>query len=148
MSTSCSSPVIISIYDYVKVGSRVCYVENITSDLGYRQYHLIDIDSGVQMKKSRYQIEPYNFDLLSILKKEDMEFEEKEPITEEKLQESNEDKEKRFKTMTEEELNEYALNRNSKRTKQQTTWAVAIFKGKYQNKDKSAQKIIKNAKRT
>ena len=88
------------------------------------------------MKKARYQIEPYNFDLLSILKSEPMEFQETEVKQQEEIQESDGNKEKRFKTMTEEELNEYALNRNSKRTKQQTTWAVAIFKGRNNNKKK------------
>jgi hypothetical protein len=122
---------IISVGDFVKTAGRVCYVENIDRSLGFGQYILVDIDSGVVLKKSRYELEPIHVDIVTG-NDGDMDF---ENIDIQTLSQPNEDRKSsktegnRFATICEEDLDKIALNRTSKNTRNQTSWGVSIFKG-------------------
>ena len=103
---------LVEVGDSVTCESRVCYVQCIENTLGFNQYTIVDMGSGVVMKKCRYEIQLIpdilgggeDFDLLALLKELDKE---KEDI---KL----ETKGKRFKDMSPEEHDNLALNCNSK----------------------------------
>ena len=43
--------------EYVKCDGRK-YIQAVENSLGYNVYYLIDIDSGVELRRSRYQLEP------------------------------------------------------------------------------------------
>ena len=114
-----------SIGDLVTTENRLCYVEKVDNTLGYNQYTLVDIDSGVSLIKSRYQFQHVDLDMLTEgelnVDIENLDGKKKEETIE---------KEKRFTTVSTEEIDALALNRTSQRTKSQTNWAVSIFKGK------------------
>ena len=107
---------------YVTCQGRTCYVDSVENNLGYNQYKLIDIDSGVELVKARYEFEPMD----DILKDTEVDM----AVLEKILYENKEEiQEKRLQTVSTEELDSIALSRNSKRTKIQTNWAVKVFKG-------------------
>ena len=105
---------------YVLTEGRTCYVENIDNQLGFNIYYVIDIDSGVYLKKSRWQLEPT-----------DLKIDEADDIVDTPQQEKKETTEKkRFLSLKEEEINQIEQNRTCYRTKKQTAWAVTILKGR------------------
>ena len=44
--------------EYVVTDGHTCYIQCISTSLGFRQYFLLDIDNGEELKRSRYQLEP------------------------------------------------------------------------------------------
>jgi hypothetical protein len=118
---------LVSTGDFVHCEERLCYVEEIRNNLGFNQYVCIDMDSGVSLLKSRHEISvpevtfldalnfEQNFDILPEMNRDT-------PKTEQNPT-------KRFAEVSSEELDDFALNRNSKRTREQTSWGVTIFKG-------------------
>jgi hypothetical protein len=121
---------LVSVGDFVSTDNRVCYVENIEKNLGFNQYILVDIDSGVQLRKCRYQIQPIQVEFVTG-DETDVEFENIniEPLESNEDQKKGKDEEKRFPTLSEQDLNTLQMNTNSKNTKSQTHWGVKIFKG-------------------
>lgn len=120
---------LISVGDFVNCSGRVCYVESIQNTIGFNQYKLVDIDSGVVLTKARFQINPIEVQYVTGTDS-DMDFMD---VNIDQLEQTNEGKkenseERRFSTLSEEDLNNLALNRNCKTTQQQTSWGVAIFK--------------------
>ena len=122
MASNAPANFLLSAGQFVKTDGRLCMITEVKNVLGYNEYHLVDFDTGSPLKRARYKLDPTEFNL----------YDKEEEILKEKptTQELPEVKESRFKQHDEAQLNEFALNRNSKRTKQQTTWAVSIFKGK------------------
>jgi hypothetical protein len=118
--------------DFVYTENKLCYVENISNNLGYNQYTVVEIDTGERMLKTRYQLEMPEIKLLMSENFEAEDMTAKQAETEEKGR-------KRFLDVTESELDDFALNRNSKRTRIQTTWGVSVFKGKKEIQKKSKQ---------
>jgi hypothetical protein len=91
--------------------------------LGFNQYCVVDIDTGISLNKARHQLEMPEMKLLL-----NETFEEADGT--QKQEEKDKKSQKRFAEVTESDINDYALNRNSKRTRTQTVWAVSIFKGR------------------
>jgi hypothetical protein len=112
--------------DLVYSENCLCYIESIDNTLGWNIYHLVDFDSGRKLQKARHELTLPDITLM------DDTFETEADGTEEIQQNEANKKEKgskRFAEIGESDLDELAINRNSKRTRNQTTWAVSIFKG-------------------
>ena len=45
---------LLSVGDYVECLGRTCFIQEISNSLGFNQYVLVDMDSGVMLKKARY----------------------------------------------------------------------------------------------
>ena len=121
---------LISVRDWVKCEGRLCYVQDISNVLGFNQYFIVDIDSGVVLKRSRFQLEPADVKPIT-LPLDDTAF----AIETVQTEDSQDTKvnlkpvQKRFLDVSSEELNCIELNRTSVRTWKQTAWAVSIMKG-------------------
>ena len=118
--------------DYVDASGRTCFIQAVENKLGFNVYICIDIDSGVILRKSRYEVEkidPPFADLPDIMF-EDPEAESQEPDVALPIDEDTEEETKRFKSVSDEDLDHLAKNRNSHMTQKQTTWAVKIFRGR------------------
>ena len=98
--------------DYVSCEGRTCYIEDITNNLGYNVYFIIDMDTGMQLRRSRYQLEYL-------------------PVLATGTNNENDDfhASKRFASVSSLELDQIEMNRCSSNTKKQTSWSVKIFKG-------------------
>ena len=126
---------LISVNDWVKCEGRVCYVQNILNNLGFNQYFVVDIDSGVVLKRSCYQLEPTEVQAATIplpesafandtivqVKHEDHET----PKVNLKLEK------RRFLDVSADQLDSIKLNRTSIRTRKQTAWAVSMLKSEF-----------------
>jgi hypothetical protein len=112
---------LVEIGDFVKTGERVCFVESIENKIGFNTYILVDIDSGVTLRKARFEFDPIEVEYVS--ESEMAQFIEENEVKQPKKEE------KRFETLSNEELDQLAQNRISKNTKKQTSWGVSIFKG-------------------
>ena len=113
--------------EYVITDGRTCFVDSISKTLGFNQYNLIDIDSGVMLKRARYQIEPTAAMDVFVKPDEPFEIPDFDSVKEENTDNAQK---KRFVEVSMEDLDKIELNRTSKRTRQQTVWAVSVFKGK------------------
>jgi hypothetical protein len=113
----------VNIGDFVYTENKLCYVKSIENMLGFNQYCVVDIDTGISLNKARHQLEMPEMKLLL-----NETFEEADGT--QKQEEKDKKSQKRFAEVTESDINDYALNRNSKRTRTQTVWAVSIFKGR------------------
>ena len=107
--------------------NKMCNVENVSNTLGFNIYHLVDVYTGERMQKPRHELEFSGISLADENNEEDI----VEHILEMERNtvEEPKPKKKRFADITENELDNIALNRNSKNTRNQTMWGVAIFKG-------------------
>ena len=116
--------------DWVKTNDgRTCFIQSIENTIGYNVYILVDVDSGVTLRKSRYQIEPTTINISAVA--DDSAFAQLPDalpveIKEEKKEETVQ---KRFASVSSDDLDQIELNRSSIRTKRQTSWAVGILKG-------------------
>lgn len=122
---------LISVGDFVNYDGKTCYVENVFNNIGFNQYVIVDIDTGTVFTKARYQIQPVDVEMVT---GSDTDIDPFPDINIEDLMQKNEDKtpkteESRFVTISNEDLDNLELNRNSLRTKSQTSWAVSIFRG-------------------
>jgi hypothetical protein len=118
---------LVSVGDFVNCGQKLCYVESITNNLGFNQYVCIDMDSGVSLLRNRHEISVPEVTFLEAL-----DFEQTLENIQEKgktTQETEAKAAKRFAEVSIEDLDTLALNRSSKRTREQTSWGVTIFKG-------------------
>ena len=122
MAAFSGSP-LLKISDYVFTEGRTCFVQQIENKLGFNTYVCVDLDSGVVLRKPRYQLEKCDAQFLNL--PDDFVF---DPAAV-KVEKKEDLAQKRFQDMTEQELDDLAVNRNSYRTRKQTEWAVRIFKG-------------------
>ena len=114
---------------FVICENKLCQVEKSVNELGFNRYIVVAVDSGEKYNKLRFELEVEDMSFVN----EQMEFDEptvNDPTEQKMCQEK--DKKRRFETINDEDLNKLALNRNSKHTRTQTAWGVAVFKGKYQ----------------
>ena len=58
MATANAGLSLLSVCAYVRAEGRTCFIQSIDTSLGFRQYFLVDIDSGVRLKKAWYELEP------------------------------------------------------------------------------------------
>ena len=84
--------------------SVVLFIEEIANNLGYNVYYLIDLDSGVWLQRSRYQLEPIPVEVLAVGDDSD-EFTMETFAVPEKSEEN-----KRFASVSGLELDEVELN--------------------------------------
>ena len=93
--------------------------------MGYNVYYLIDIYSGVELRRSRYQLEPIPVPVEALAAGKDSDFimEDSEPVP------STSGENTRLACVSAPELDEIELNRCSFNTQKQTSWSVKIFKG-------------------
>jgi hypothetical protein len=116
---------LVSTGDFVYTGTTLCYVESIENKLGWNTYNLVDLDSGRKLQKARHELILPDIKLLDdILEGGDAGEENNKNAGNNSGKGS-----KRFAEITDSELDDLAINRNSKKTRNQTTWAVSIFKG-------------------
>ena len=109
--------------DFVTYSGRTCFIQQITNTIGQNQYQIIDIDSGLITIAARYELTYIPVTLVG--KADDIPI----PMAMEEKTEETKDK-VRFGDVTNEELDKIELDRNSSRTRMQTSWAVGIFKGR------------------
>ena len=97
--------------DYVTVtaSGRTCFVQDVENNLGFNVYICVDMDSSVILRKSRFELEKIQGEMVDL---PDIMFEEET---------------KRFHTLSDQELNTLAEKRNSYMTRKQTCWAIKIF---------------------
>jgi hypothetical protein len=115
----------VSVGDFVAVENSLCYVDKIENNLGFNTYIVVNIDKQESMRKSRHEIQPLDY-LLQEFCVESI----PEEMKTEKGQETELNPKKRFAEVTTDDLDTLAVNRTSKRTRTQTSWAVSVFKGK------------------
>ena len=127
MATTMSANKLIVAGEYVRTDGRTCYVDHVSNTLGYNEYHLIDIDSGTQLKRARYQLEPMV--ALNLVAVPDDNFERMADTMYIPHEKPQKETKKRFADVSVTELDQIEENRTSKRTRQQTVWAVSVFKG-------------------
>ena len=113
--------------EYVYVGNKLCYCLKITNNLGFNLYEVVVDDTGEKMTKARHELIITERNFLNMHEPFD-------DVQGDKLLQNDEKppeiKKKRFADVTKEDLDTYAINKNSKHTRNQTLWGVAIFKGK------------------
>ena len=117
-----TAPRLLSKGDYVSCEGRTCYIDDITNNLGYNVYLIVDMDTGVQLRRSRYQLE-YLPVLATGTTNENDDFNTSFASSEPSEQS------KRFASVSSLELDQIEMNRCSSNTKKQTSWSVKIFKG-------------------
>ena len=113
--------------DYVTVTAsrHTCFVQDVENNLGFNVYICVDMDSGVLLRKSRFELEKIQGEMVDL---PDIMFEQPQvPALDEKPME---EETKRFHTLSDQELNTLAENRNSHMTRKQTCWAIKIFRGR------------------
>ena len=121
--------------DLVKFCGEACLVEAVNSALGYNQYSLVALDTGVKLRAFGYQLTR-----LSTVSDALQEcFEEEWSLGDVKLpgphreddptSEPRERADSRWANRTDEEVTELAKNRHSDKTAKQTAWAVKLFRG-------------------
>ena len=118
--------------DHVYCEGRTCFIQHISNTLGFNEYHMVDIDSGVLLKRPRYKLEYVPVEVLAVgALADDTSFDEeiKENETVAKSPKNEGNTKKRFASVSVQELDEIELNRNSSRTKMQTNWGVGVFRG-------------------
>ena len=113
--------------EYVNCGGKTCYIQDIVNPLGYNQYVLIDMDTGLVMKKARYEFTPIPGHILD--EADDIPYPTTNNDDTKKNETTIEKQPSRFASVTAEDLDKIELNRNSTRTKMQTSWAIGVFKG-------------------
>ena len=125
------APRLLSVGQYVKNEGRLCMIQEIKNHLGFNQYFIVDMDSGVCLKRARYQIEP--IELKGLPGADDSEdFDDDNADSETANEEKNTSAPaKRFLSVSSEELDSIEINRTSYRTRKQTIWAVNILKGEF-----------------
>ena len=101
--------------------------QEITNSLGFNPYNLVVIDIGIVLKVARDELTYILVQVLALAEADDMVSEQVK--SEEKPGILQNIKKKRFASVTPDDLDKIELNRNSSRTKIQTSWAVGIFKG-------------------
>ena len=107
--------------------NKLCSIQKIVSELGFNRYIVCAVDTGEIFNKLRYELDFAGMPFLD----DKMEPDErtvndiKEEIVEKPM------KKPRFETINDEDLNKLAINRNSKHTRTQTAWGVAVFKGEF-----------------
>jgi hypothetical protein len=105
--------------DLVKFKNSGEYIVlSLTNEIGFNKYQLLNIDNGQQEIAHSFEIEKIGS--ADILTTED----------EELIEIPQEPKNKRFKSMKQEELDNLAKKRSEPATDKQTLWAVNILKGK------------------
>jgi hypothetical protein len=117
--------------ELVTHNSLLCIIENIKlSQLGFRKYDILYVDSGDRASVAKHQISPIEVEELSDLPDCDWDT----SITEESIHTDDVsepvNKKSRFAHLTNEQLDEVASERLSRNTDHQTKWAVKLFKGK------------------
>ena len=120
-----SAPSLLSKGDYVDASGRTCFIQDIENKLGFNVYICIDMDSGVVLRKSRYEIEKIEGEMVDL---PDNFFE--KPEVPENDGEDTEDETRRFQSVSDQDLDNLAENRNSYMTRKQTSWAIKIFRGR------------------
>ena len=108
------------------------YIQHIENKIGFNTYICVDMDTGLEYRRSRYQLQKTEIQFATC--SDDEEFEDntqdevRQPIehTETEVKQIAGEK-KRFDIVSEEQLDDLALNRNSYRTRKQTVWAVKIL---------------------
>ena len=126
MASSVQTQHLLKVTDYVKCEGRTCFIQEIDNSMGFNVYHIVDIDSGVKLRKPRYQLEFIPTELVAVGLADDIPWDEEILET---VPDQKEIKEKQFATVSGQELDQIELNRNSTRTKMQTNWGVGVFKG-------------------
>ena len=114
--------------DDVFVGGKLCYCTKVSNDLRFNLYEVVDVDTGETMVKARHELTVPSISVMAPPVQADPVIADDIPGNDEKPPDA---KKKRFVDVSEEDLDSYALNKNSKHTRNQTLWGVAIFKGKY-----------------
>ena len=109
--------------------NRLCNVEKVVNELGFNRYILCAVDTGEKFNKSRFEFDEADMSFPD----HNMEPDKQTNATYVGLEIPEQQKKKaRLETINDEDLNKLALNRNSKHTRTQTSWGVAVFKVKYQ----------------
>lgn len=127
----------VKVGDLISTENKLCCVNRIEDTFGFNTYVLVELETGTVLRKHRHELQTLDFLL------DECVFEPNVGATEEKQNEEIEKKRsKRFVSVTEQELDDFALNRNSKRTRKQTDWAVSIFKGETLEKCKQMAAIL------
>ena len=47
---------LLSAGQYVECSGRTCFIQSVMNTLVFNQYHIVDIDTGVMMKKPSYEL--------------------------------------------------------------------------------------------
>ena len=109
------------------LGAKSVLILNITAQLGFNKYHVIDIDTGEQAMVHRHEL----FKSAEVNLRDDsdddlqIDVKENDAINENENEQPNQ----RFATTTEEDLNNIESNTKAQTTHNQTKWGVKIFKG-------------------
>ena len=117
----------LSVGKFVFYDGHCGYITSIDNALGFNRYNVLDLDSGITVQKYHYQLQPMKEDPLPVSVADDILFQLNPAPVVEEIKEK--DDKKRFASVTADELDTIEANRNSSRTKRQTSWAVGIFKG-------------------
>ena len=121
---------LLSVGEFMRNEGRLRYIQDIKNNLGFNQYFIINCDSGVVLKRSRYQLKPSTLDIPALA--DDTSFNEDVRMATEREEKKTW---KRFLSVSREDLDSIEVNRTIHRTRQQTLWAVTILKGGYTTRD-------------
>ena len=126
-----SAPVpLVSVGDCVRHDGRTWLVTAIRNVVGWNQYHLVDLDTGLSVVRARFQLETIPFiDVVA-----DGDFDGTMEAKVEVTRTSSEDEgagpsSRQWNERSESELTRLQENRHSKSTAHQTKWAAKIFRG-------------------
>ena len=131
MDSHSQTPVF-TVNDIVKFGEKTCMITDIDNKLGFRQYVLVDVDSGAKHRAARYQLKESELAAALIPADflENMDFtEETDPTPPPNVDSTVPKSEQRWADVSEADLNSLAENRHSSSTANQTKWAVKAFRG-------------------
>ena len=126
-----SAPVpLVSVGECVRHDGRTWLVTAIRNVVGWNQYHLLDLDTGLSVVRARFQLETIPF--IDVVAGGDFDgtMEAKVEVT----PTSSEDEgagpsSRQWNERSESELTRLQENRHSKSTAHQTKWAAKIFRG-------------------
>ena len=125
--------------EIVDIEGKTCIINGKSNQLGFHQYHVVDMDTGHQFVSHAYKIQRSQsisnavLGPLMDLLQEEQEVE-KSVVTAPEQAESTPAPSKtneRWAELTPAEIDELAQNRHSKSTAQQTNWAVKQFRRKF-----------------
>ena len=127
-----SAPSLLSKGDYVNASGRTCFIQDIQNNLGFNVYICVEMDSGVILRKSHYEIDKVHIEMVDLPDNffQQPQAEVSEPEVPENDFEQTEEESKRFQHMSDQDLDTLAENRNSHLTRKQTSWAIKIFRGR------------------